>query len=320
MSTRRADGTEWNTGLEPWTPYAGKTRDMLLHVLAILNEWVGSGVVPSLTSRAILYRLLPLGWSKNDVETLGVVLTRGRRSGKIPFEWIADGRSENYFPTVWESAEAFTAQMRKEAEAFRLPPLRGQPNVELWVESAGMIQMLTKLADELGTAVYCSSGYPTLTAKYDASTRLLSNFKRGTAIIFVGDLDPDGESRYENIERDVTTLAADQLVKREAVANRAEGLGVVRACCSFEVAAITRAQVAEHAIPTEPAKPRGLQRLPVGWAVGDPTAQAEALPPDAILLAIRTAVESHLDQDVLAQTRRDELEARAQLLSALEQE
>jgi hypothetical protein len=213
---------------------------MLYDVLAILDEWVGSGVMPSLTSRAILYRLLPLGWSKDDAETLGVVLTRGRRSGRIPFDWIADGRSENHFPTVWESAAAFTAQMRKHAAAFR----------------------------------------------------------------------------DENIERDVTALAADRLVQHSTV-DRERAVEIVRACSSFEVAAITRAQVAEHAIPTEPAKPRGNQRLPVGWEVGDPTAQAEALPPNAILLAIRTAVEAHLDPAVLAQTKRDELEARAELLDAL---
>ena len=258
MSSRRADtGVEWNTGLEPWNPYRGKTRDMLNDVLPILDELVGGGIVPALTTRAILYRLLPLGWEKSDAETLDTVLGRGRRSGRIPFAWIADGRSENYHPSFWESAEQFKAHWRSAAEDFRLDPLRGQPNIELWVESAGMIQMLTALADELGCAIYCSSGYPTLTAKYDASTRLLTNLKRCTAFVFVGDLDPDGELRYENIERDVTALAADRLVQAQPdLFDRDAALALVTGRTTFEVAAITRDQVVEYAISTEPAKPR----------------------------------------------------------------
>ena len=97
-------------------------------------------------------------------------------------------------------------------------------------------------------AVYCSSGFPTLTAKYDASTRLLRNLQRGTAFIFVGDLDPDGESRYENIERDVTALAGHRLLG--ALSTSASATRAVEASSPgmllVEVAAITRAQVAEQ--------------------------------------------------------------------------
>lgn len=73
-------------GLVPWKSRKGAaTARMLENVLQILKEWVGSGVVPALTQRAILYRLLPLGWSKSDEDhPLGDVLERARLGRRRP--------------------------------------------------------------------------------------------------------------------------------------------------------------------------------------------------------------------------------------------
>jgi len=291
-------------GLVPWRPRKGSAAAHCLEdVLGILDKWVASGVVPSLTTRAILYRLLPLGWSKADEDhPLGYVLERARRAGLIPFEWIADGRSETFQPRFWRSADAFRAAVQSQAEQFRLDPLRGQPHIEIWVESAGMVQMLERLANELGTPIHTSSGMNTLRSKYEAAGRLMDNGE-GSVILFVGDLDPWGETRYQNVRDDVVALCEDSGQP---------------AAVEFATVALTAEQVVQHAIPTEPAKAavRAGKKgpLPRGWQEGDPTAQAEALPPDLLLAAVREAVVEHVDEDLRREMLADEEAQRAELL------
>jgi len=293
-------------GLVPWKPWAGPAAGRCLtDVLSVLQEWVGAGIVPSLTSRAILYRLLPLGWEKSHNDhPLGYVLERARRAGIIPFEWIADGRSESYRPFSWASPDEFRDSWRQDAQNYRLDRLRGQPNVELWIETAGMVSMLEDLADRLGTPLYSSSGMNTLSAKHEAAHRLIQNREGGSVIVFVGDLDPWGEMRYQNVREDVLQLAKDIY-----------GADVPG---TFLTAALTREQVVEHAIPTEPLKATsrgGKEMKPPGeWEIGDPTAQAEALRPDVLVDAIRRSVMEHVDEEVLAQTIEDERIHRDELL------
>ncbi len=50
------------------------------------------------------------------------------------------------------------------------------------------------------------------------------------------------------------------------------------------------------------------------WEVGDPTAQAEALPPNVLLDAIRDAAMEHVDPDVLVSTLEDEKIHRDELI------
>jgi hypothetical protein len=297
-------------GLVPWRPQNGSAAARCLDdVLRVLDEWVGSAVLPSLTTRAILYRLLPLGWVKSDEDhPLGYVLERARRAGIIPFEWIADGRSQDHVPFSWSGPEEFRAAWRHHAAHYRLDRLRGQPAVELWVETAGMVDMLRALSDELGAPIRCSSGMNTIGKKHEAAQRLAEDAERGNVIVFVGDFDPWGEVRYQNVRDDVLALGRD--------------LHGVSVDCQFTTAALTREQVDEHKIPTEPAKcaeRKGKKiPLPVGWGEGDPTAQAEALRPDLLVDAIRTAVMQFIDENVLQETRELERQHRAELLMEIE--
>jgi hypothetical protein len=302
----------WRTGLASWTPQKGSKADRLLaDAVQVLEQYVGSGVVSRMTSRAVLYRLIDLGWSKTNDGDLVYVLNRARRSGKIPFHWIADGRSETYDPSGWESADEFKRSFRLAAEHFRLDRLRGQPNIELWIETAGMLEMLEPLARELGVPMFCSSGFNTLTAKYEAAERLFQNDRM--VVVFVGDLDPWGEARYSNVEEDVRAIAAD--------------LGWLDdGSTEFLTAALAREQVTEHGLLTVPAKAKRDKKtgealadaLPAGWNIGDPTAQAEALPPDVLVEAIRSTVMEYVDEDVLEETLADEEEQRAELLAWFE--
>src|SRR5262245_53861256 len=118
----------WKLGLSSWAPRVTERPYATLgHVRAILKKYVEKEIVSSMTTRSILYRLLPLGYTKKDEDHLTYVLNRGRRAGLIPPEWIADGRSERYTPHSYASADEFRKVWKNAAKRFRLDRLRGQP-------------------------------------------------------------------------------------------------------------------------------------------------------------------------------------------------
>lgn len=83
-----------------------------------------------MTARSILYRLLPLGYTKDEEGDLLYVLNRGRRAGLIPRAQIADGRTERYDPRVWDDADEFRTTMAASARSFTLDRLYGQVYIE----------------------------------------------------------------------------------------------------------------------------------------------------------------------------------------------
>jgi hypothetical protein len=92
-------------------------------------------------------------------------------------------------------------------------------------------------------------------------------------------------------------------------ADRRHGLVSVE----FQRIALTRAQVAEHDLPTAPAKASDSRSR--GWDGG--TCQLEALPPDAIAVIVRRAITDLLDFDRLAEDRAAEEAEREEITRLL---
>lgn len=292
---------------------------MLPDVLAILDEHI-SGLVRSLTSRSILYLLLGLdhGWTKADDDALRDVLVDGRRSRKIDYRLIADGRSTSYVPLVWSGPDEFLENVRLSAERYRIDRLSGQPLFEIWTETAPTIQMLEGLCDEVTAGGYSSAGMNTLGSKMGAAERWARDLAQGRDVcaVLVGDFDAWGDSRFENVKKDIPELAVGLLQRWEVPMSE-------RGRIEFPTAALTSDQIDFFEMTTQPQGPKRDSRgrplkdkLPGGWQVGDPTAQAEALPPETLIEEIRKVIV--LDQDVLAATLVREQEERAYLLARLD--
>ena len=292
------------TGLKPWEPRDPHILRLLADVLAILDEYVPE-VVKSMTQRSILYRLIERGWSKDDEERLEYVVNRGRRSGEIPWFAIADGRTERYNPVGYASADEFLALVRAEAEAFRLDRLSGQPYIELWVEAAGMIEMLRGWSDKYGIPIVSSAGFNTHGARYQAALRSVGRWQdeeRRTVVVLVGDYDAAGQVRFVNVSDDIGAIAND-LAQSDPV------------WLEFRVAALTREQIEEYGIRTQSAKARrDGSALALGWQPGDPTAQAEAIPPDLLIGLLDVAIRPLIDWDAYDDLLAREEQERQRLL------
>jgi hypothetical protein len=162
--------------------------------------------------------------------------------------------------------------------------------IELWCEAAGMVPQLAAVVGEYGVPVRSSSGFNSVTVLHDAACRVLDRDVY-TLILQVGDHDPSGRAILDRVAADVTQLAAD-IAARD---------GLEEPVVNFRRIAVTHAQILHYQLPGAPPKATDKR----GTWEGD-TVQAEALPPDVLADEVRQAVTPLIDQEALAEVRRQE--------------
>jgi len=285
-------------GLAAWNPQA-KTAALLGHVLAVLAEY---GDFLPLTLRQIFYRLVGAwGYPKDDraYERLGEMLNRARRSGMVPFGAIRDDGAIVAEPDGFSGKTDFWASVRAWANVYRIHLLTGQLHaVEVWVEAAGMVPQVARVADDYGITVYSSGGFDSLTVRHEAARRIVARH-RPTVLLHVGDHDPSGGAIVDSFAADVAAFCRDY-------GKPGNLLGVRRM-------AVTPEQVERFALPTAPAKSTDRRG---NWTGG--TVQVEALSPVELADEVRAGLEAVLDLDLLAEVRRIGEQERAELVAVVE--
>lgn len=159
-------------GFAPWRPQA-KTCVLLAQVATVLDAYADH--LP-LTARQVFYRLVgTVGYDKTEdgYNRLTEVLNRGRRVGLVAWDAIRDDGVRAEEPVgftgkadYWDTVADWAGQYRRDRQA-------GQPvAVEAWVEAAGMVPQVARVAQRYGAAVYSSGGFDSTTAKHDAAQRV----------------------------------------------------------------------------------------------------------------------------------------------------
>jgi hypothetical protein len=286
-------------GLAPWRPHA-ETRTLLEQVEVVLSDHAEHLL---LTLRQVFYRLVArfdFPKTENGYERLCNALNRARRAGVVAFDAIRDDGLTVAQPIGYDDLAQFWRLVRQDAEDYRRDRLGGQPVVpEVWVEAAGMVPQVTRVVQDFGVAVYSSSGFDSLTAKYQAARRVMDR-SVPTLVLHVGDHDPSGLSVFDSAAEDVVAMVCDLLACRDTDA------------VEFRRVAVTPEQIATYDLSTAP--PKATDRR--GDWTGD-TVQAEALDPATLADIVRQAVESALDSDVLAGTLETEEHERDALVATV---
>jgi hypothetical protein len=324
-------------GMSPWSPDS-HTLHILKDILDVLDEERSEW---PLGPRSMEYRLLDKGylktllhhpsigpspWSKThkrkrpstpDNGALYTkvldVLARGRRSGRIPWEAVADDFSIADHHHGYASPDAFWAMVEELADDYEPVLLAGQSVVpELWCEARGMTARVRTIAHEYGVSVYSSGGSDHLKPKRDLALRVVRRIGVGkrTAVLHVGDHDDKGVEIFEVLRDDVTTMVRDR-VWREA-ADRLDDdaeLASIVPWLDFRRLAITAERAEELRLL---GKHQGQEAKSGRWKV-----QAEAMAPHDRAELIRAALESCLDMDLIEQTREGGEQHRAAVLQAL---
>jgi hypothetical protein len=284
-------------GLADWKPQA-KTLDLLRQVQAVLDEY--SAHLP-LTGRQIFYRLVGrYGYSKTETaySRLLEMLNRARRAGYIPWSSLRDDGTVAQYAPGWANPASFWGAVRGTARNYSHDLADGQRvAVEVWVEAAGMVPQISRVAHEYGLAVYSAGGFNSVTEKHQAALRMAQR-DTPTIVLHVGDYDPSGCAIVDSAADDIEQFCDDMGAG-----------GIVR----FVRAAVTPDQIVEYALETAPQK-----RTDVRGEQMDETVQAEALAPDQLASELRAAIEYEVDLELIEQARALGESERGRILAALD--
>lgn len=282
-------------GFADWNPRPDTFR-LVEQVLSVLDEY--SEHLP-LTARQVFYRLVGAhGFDKTEqaYSRLCEYINRARRARLIPMNAIRDDGTTAIPPRGFSDPAEFWAAVQHTADTYTRQLDHGQPvHVELWVEAQGMVPQVARVARDFGAHVYSSGGFDSTTAKHEAAERMASRDKP-TVIVHVGDYDPSGLSILDSRAEDIN-----------AFVHGMDGIDP-----SWQVAAVTAAQIRRYDLPTAPQKTTDRR----GEQMAD-TVQCEALTPGQLRTVLLDALAPLTDWDQQHIARRTSEQERAQILDAL---
>jgi hypothetical protein len=217
------------------------------------------------------------------VRTVSRLMVNMRKSGEMPYGWVADGTRWMVKPkshdSIEQAVQAAAASYRfdlwSEADAY----------VEVWVEKQGLISTLYPVTAEWDVPLMPAHGTPSLSFLYETAMTIADE-DRPCFIYYLGDGDKAGRDAAVFAERTIRELAPD-------------------ADLTFELLAVTEAQIADWNLPTRPPKPRDR-------AAGmTECVELDAIPPDRLRNLLRDAIESHMGAETLRYARAQEADERA---------
>lgn len=271
-------------GLAAWRPQTEtlKVMHQVQDVLAQYHEhW-------PLTIRQIFYRLVGVyGYEKTEkgYSRLCEYMVRARRAELIAWEAIRDdGTTRTDAAGYTDMSDFLKAVFFSAGKYIRNKQERQPTRILILVEAAGMVPQIVKAVGSYGLSVISSSGFDSLTMKYELAQDIMSD-DRPTIVFHIGDLDPSGVCIFDSIQADVEAFVGDDQDLQ------------------FKRIALTPEQVVIYGLPTAP--PKATDKRGDGMTE---TCQAEALPPDILAQIVKDAVMHHYNMeqyvdDVLAEQR-----------------
>jgi hypothetical protein len=226
------------------------------------------------TVRQVFYRLVAAGLvDKTETEyraTAARLMINMRRSGVLPYSWVADNTRWMRKPRTYNGIEDM---MNNVDRAYRSNLwTRSDAEVEIWLEKDALASVLGDVTDEYGVALMVTRGQPSLTFTYEAAQHL--GYKSRTHLYYFGDLDESGLSIESTIQSHLDEHGLDY---------------------QFERVAVTEQQVNEWNLPTRPDKDGR------SWAI-----EVDAIEPNVLRRLCREVIEPHLDMDEVGRLRRIE--------------
>lgn len=195
-----------------------------------------------------------------------------RRSGRLPYGWIADATRRGHHVATFDGPGDFIERF---AGLYRAALWTdAEPRVEVWVESRSLAGVLERECRRLAVSLYPAGGFASETLCYEAAQEIDAAGRARAVILYIGDHDPAGVL----IDRDI-----EAKLKAHA-----------RTPIEFRRLAINKAQIAEYGLPTKPRKERERRRPDL-----QETVEAEAMPAAELRRIVRQTVVSYLPPGAL---------------------
>jgi hypothetical protein len=230
-----------------------------------------------MTVRQVFYRLVVLcvvAKTENEYKnTVGRLLVAMRRSGDIPFDWVADNtrwmRKPNTFSSLGDA-------LQLTAQTYRRALWDNQPvYVEVWTEKDALAGVLLEETRPWDVPLMVSRGFSSVSYLYEAAEAIKAEGKPAYLYYF-GDHDPSGVHIDRNIERQLREMAPEAEIHFERVAVRPE-------------------QIEAWGLPTRPTKDTDSRSK----TFQGESVEVDAIPPARLRELVRGRIERHVDRQAL---------------------
>jgi hypothetical protein len=271
-------------------------RSALITILAEDHPMTVRQVFYAATTRGVV--------AKTEAEYKGTVcrlLAEMRRSGEIPYSWLADATRWMRKPTTYSSAEV---ALRRTAETYRRALWDDAPvAVEIWLEKEALAGVLVDVTREWDVPLMVTRGYSSMSFLHSAALAIEARAYEGreTHIYYFGDRDPSGV--------DIDRALRDGLVEATRLREAA-----FRAFTTFTRVAVSEDQIHEWNLPTRPTKKSDTRSK----SFKGESVELDAVPADRLRELARECIERHVDQHQLDVLQTTEAEERRLLLQMAE--
>jgi hypothetical protein len=200
-------------------------------------------------------------------------LVEMRRSGQLPYRWLADNTRWQRRPQTYSSIQ----RALEDTARFYRKSLWDDAGsyVEIWLEKDALSGVVYPITDEYDVPLMVARGYASLSFLHSAA-EYIASLEVPTYIYHLGDYDPSGVNAGEKIEQTLRELAPHAEIH-------------------FERIGVTPYQISEWRLPTRPTKQSDTRSK----GFGDISVELDAIAPDTLRGLVKLCIEDHLPQDQL---------------------
>ena len=227
------------------------------------------------TVRQVFYQAVSRGIiPKTEAAYKGIVcrlLSRLRREGDLPYNWIADNTRWMRKPRTYTSMEQMLIMS---VDLYRRDLWAQQDAyVEVWLEKDALAGVVIDVTETWDVPLMVTRGYPSLTFVASAAHVMRQKY-RPIFIYYFGDRDPSGVDIPRFVEKELREQAP-------------------RANITFELVAVTEEQIIEMDLLTRPTKKTDSRS---GKFRGE-SVEVDAIPPSRLLQLVEAHIVQHLDAE-----------------------
>ena len=226
-----------------------------------------------ISCRGTFYQLVARGVvDKTEAEykaTVCRLLVEMRRSGDLPFSYIADGTRWMRKPASYLSV---ADMLENNVATYRRMLWASQPTyVEIWLEKDALAGVIYSVTEQFDVPLMVSRGFSSITFLHSAGETIRDQGK--PAVIYqLGDHDPSGVDIARHIEKELRACAPEIDI-------------------TFSRLAVMPDQIEALSLPTRPTKKTDSRaRGFTGESV-----DVDAIPAPALRAIVRDAIVSHID-------------------------
>ncbi len=243
-----------------------------------------------LSVRGVFYRVMSAGVVEKTEREYEVVQRRVlklRRSGELPYAWIADGTRWHVKSRSWSSVDQALADV---AASYRRALWHDQPvYVEVWSEKEAISSIVSPVTDSYDVPLMIARGFASESFLWSTASTI-RGVGKPTVVYQLGDHDPSGVAAWKHTQQRLTQFAPEVEI-------------------TFERIAVTEEQITLLGLPTRPTKQSDSRAKNfVGESV-----EVDAIPTSVLTTLVTEAIEQHIDPVALEASRLYEREERAGL-------